>query len=226
MKKYFTFSIASLILFCSLQAMANPCDSIKPIICGTPITFAPATGLGDANFSTTTACGGSTTQGGLENIYKFIAPSTGTYQLNVTTVANANSVKYGYKTATNCNHLGWNCLKVMTTAGILGAINLNAGDSIFILANARTTSTTSQTFQINCSTTYLFENEKHVSLFSLYPNPFSIQTTLKIDNLLKNATLTVYNSFGQTVKQIKNISGQTLYRIQGTVSSHNLLRLR
>ena len=46
--------------------------------------------------------------------------------------------------------------------------------------------------------------------FSAYPNPFSSHTTLQTDFFLKNATLTVYNSFGQAVKQIKNISGQTV----------------
>ena len=45
---------------------------------------------------------------------------------------------------------------------------------------------------------------------SVYPNPFSTQTTLQTDILLKNATLTVYNLYGQTAKQIKNISGQTV----------------
>ncbi|MBI4930842.1 MAG: T9SS type A sorting domain-containing protein [Bacteroidetes bacterium] len=52
--------------------------------------------------------------------------------------------------------------------------------------------------------------------FSIYPNPFSTQTTLQIDpaqngagNLLHNATLTVYNCFGQTVKQYNNITGNS-----------------
>ena len=34
---------------------------------------------------------------------------------------------------------------------------------------------------------------------SVYPNPFSTQTILRTDNLLHNATLTVYNCFGQEV---------------------------
>jgi hypothetical protein len=37
---------------------------------------------------------------------------------------------------------------------------------------------------------------------NIYPNPMSQQTTLQAGNLFKNATLTVYNCFGQTVKQI------------------------
>lgn len=45
---------------------------------------------------------------------------------------------------------------------------------------------------------------------NLYPNPFSLSTILQTGNLLNNASLTVYNSFGQTVKQVKNILGQTL----------------
>lgn len=42
------------------------------------------------------------------------------------------------------------------------------------------------------------------------PNPFSLETTLKTNDNLINATLTVYNSLGQQVKQIRNISGQTI----------------
>jgi len=44
----------------------------------------------------------------------------------------------------------------------------------------------------------------------IYPNPFSLQTTIEIKNGFKNATLTVYNSFGQRVKQFDNLSGQTI----------------
>ena len=44
----------------------------------------------------------------------------------------------------------------------------------------------------------------------VYPNPFSTQTTLQTSKIFTDATLTVYNSFGQQVKQIKNISGQTI----------------
>jgi len=46
--------------------------------------------------------------------------------------------------------------------------------------------------------------------FSVFPNPFSIQTTLHSDNPFQNATLTVYNCFGQSVKQIDKLFGQTI----------------
>lgn len=45
---------------------------------------------------------------------------------------------------------------------------------------------------------------------TLHPNPCSFQTTIQTDKNFKNSTLTLYNSFGQLMKQIKNISGQTV----------------
>lgn len=60
----------------------------------------------------------------------------------------------------------------------------------------------------SCAVTGIKENE--LSEISVYPNPFSSSITLQADNLFKDATLTVYNCFGQTAKQIKNINGQTI----------------
>lgn len=45
---------------------------------------------------------------------------------------------------------------------------------------------------------------------NIYPNPFSSSTTLLTDKIFKDATLKVYNLCGQTVKQIDNLSGQTI----------------
>lgn len=45
---------------------------------------------------------------------------------------------------------------------------------------------------------------------SVFPNPFSSSATIKSIDNFKNTTLSIYNSFGQTLKQIKNISGQTV----------------
>ena len=44
-------------------------------------------------------------------------------------------------------------------------------------------------------------------LFSVFPNPFISSTTIQTNGSLKNATLTICNAFGQTVKQQNNISG-------------------
>ncbi|MDP1746239.1 MAG: LamG-like jellyroll fold domain-containing protein, partial [Bacteroidota bacterium] len=73
------------------------------------------------------------------------------------------------------------------------------------------TSCSSQSGDLTCNG-FVSVNENPLINYDLklYPNPFSTQVTLQTDNLLHNATLTVYNCFGQTVKQIKNISGQTI----------------
>lgn len=48
----------------------------------------------------------------------------------------------------------------------------------------------------------------------VYPNPFSTKITLQSNKVFQNATLEVYNLYGQRVRQIKNIYGHSiiLYR--------------
>ncbi|MDZ4668772.1 MAG: CotH kinase family protein [bacterium] len=67
-----------------------------------------------------------------------------------------------------------------------------------------------QNLPYTCSTTGINLVEQNSNSLLVYPNPFSFSITLHTDNLLSNATLTVINSFGQTVKELKNISGQTV----------------
>jgi hypothetical protein len=45
---------------------------------------------------------------------------------------------------------------------------------------------------------------------SLYPNPFSTTTTLHLDRHISNATLMVFNIYGQLVRQTDNLSGSTI----------------
>lgn len=69
-------------------------------------------------------------------------------------------------------------------------------------------------YNLNCLPNNINQLSSNEIGIIVFPNPFSTQTTLQTDNLLYNATLTVYNLYGQTVKQIKNISGKivTLHR--------------
>lgn len=60
---------------------------------------------------------------------------------------------------------------------------------------------------------YLGLNVKDISqqeYISIFPNPILTQAILNSNRILSDATLTVYNSLGQQVKQIKNIYGQTI----------------
>lgn len=70
-----------------------------------------------------------------------------------------------------------------------------------------------------CSITSIEDSETYTSKTDIFPNPFSTQTILQTNKMLKNATLTVYNSYGQQVKQIKNISGQTITFSRDNLSS-------
>lgn len=45
---------------------------------------------------------------------------------------------------------------------------------------------------------------------AVFPNPFNSTTTIQTLAPLKKATLTLCNSFGQTVQQMHNLSGQTI----------------
>lgn len=46
--------------------------------------------------------------------------------------------------------------------------------------------------------------------FTIFPNPFTNHTILNISNEISNATLTIYTPQGKQVKQIKNISSQSI----------------
>lgn len=54
---------------------------------------------------------------------------------------------------------------------------------------------------------------------TIYPNPFVIQTTFQTSTYLHNATITIENCFGQKVKEIKNISGQTVLLTRENLAS-------
>lgn len=53
--------------------------------------------------------------------------------------------------------------------------------------------------------------------FSVVPNPFNNTTTLQVNDNLKDATLTIYNTNGQILKQVNSISGKSF-----SVSRDNL----
>lgn len=67
------------------------------------------------------------------------------------------------------------------------------------------------TTQQNCSllTTQTTEVAPQ-SAINIFPNPFSAETTLQANVSLRNATLTVFNVYGQAVVQRNNINGRTV----------------
>ena len=68
-----------------------------------------------------------------------------------------------------------------------------------------------------CNGTSAIEENSIENTITVFPNPFSTETVLKTDNSFKNASLTIYNSTGQVVKQMTPINSEagktvTLFR--------------
>jgi len=97
-------------------------------------------------------------------------------------------------------------LKNDTAAGVLFQNIITAGSGI--------------TSQQNCSllTTQITEVTTQ-SAINIFPNPFSSATTLQTNIPLKNATLTVYNIYGQAYVQLNNINGQTVVLSRENIAS-------
>ncbi|HEY5122755.1 MAG TPA: T9SS type A sorting domain-containing protein [Ignavibacteria bacterium] len=90
---------------------------------------------------------------------------------------------------------------------------LHIGTFSFMLSGVDNTNTATHTWTATNKITSNITGVNELSneeTISVYPNPFFSETTLQSDKIFKDATLAVYNSCGQQVKQIKNISGRTI----------------
>jgi hypothetical protein len=88
-------------------------------------------------------------------------------------------------------------------------LDLQATSTSFTIKDYAYQSTPNACIQSGQSVLGINENSSK-NVFSILPNPFIFSTTIYTIDNLKNATLTIYNSYGQTLKQVKNISGQTV----------------
>jgi hypothetical protein len=127
----------------------NPCTTIPTISgCGTSAT-ANMTGTG-AGWSPG-SCGWSTP--GQERLFQFTAPTTGTYQLNVSAIT-GGFVDFFWKPASGgCNATGWNCIDDIVGAGTYNAITpmtFTAGTTYYILLDPEGTVTYNATFSLVC----------------------------------------------------------------------------
>jgi hypothetical protein len=52
-------------------------------------------------------------------------------------------------------------------------------------------------------------SNQHAEVF-VFPNPFLIQATIRTEKSLSGATLQVFNSLGQEVTRLTNLSGQAI----------------
>jgi hypothetical protein len=61
----------------------------------------------------------------------------------------------------------------------------------------------------DCTVTRIESHKPEVRI-SIYPNPFSFTARLQADQFLTNTVLILYNTHGQVVQKIENISGYTV----------------
>ena len=61
--------------------------------------------------------------------------------------------------------------------------------------------------------------EKTDSSFTIYPNPCTTEAQIKMNRFCINATIEIYNLYGQLVKQISSLSGQTFTVERGNLAS-------
>ncbi len=90
---------------------------------------------------------------------------------------------------------------------------LHIGTYNFVLSGKDDTSAATHTWTHTnkiTSNVLAIKNVSEEKAKSFFPNPFFSTTTLMSNKILKDATLEVYNSFGQLVREIKNCSGQSI----------------
>jgi len=61
---------------------------------------------------------------------------------------------------------------------------------------------------------YFLEQKQSLNVF---PDPFSVQTIIQTKNILRDASLFIYNSYGQISEQLNHISGQTITLQRGNL---------
>ncbi len=62
----------------------------------------------------------------------------------------------------------------------------------------------------DCYVSSIDEIQQNHNQVQILPNPFTAEATISTGYAFQNATLTVYNTLGQAIKQIPNISGTTI----------------
>jgi hypothetical protein len=127
----------------------NPCSPLAgTLFCGSS-TSTSMSGSG-APWNLTT-CDGFTTTIGQERVFSFTPSTTGTYNINVSSIS-GGWVDFYYKPqSAGCNNSGWTCAGLTSFAPYTGtAMFLTAGVPYYILLDTEQTAATNITFQIPC----------------------------------------------------------------------------
>lgn len=152
---------------------------------------------------------GMTKQGGINNLgtvfkYKYCSAITNSVTIIPPTCGNNN----GSASVTPSGGIGnytylWS--NGNTTSLIIGLTG-QPTDTLLVTITDSLGCWHKDTAIVTC-TTGIAENNSE-TVFTISPNPFSSSTTFQTINFFSTTTLIVYNSFGQIVRQIDNLTGQ------------------
>lgn len=125
----------------------DPCSNAITITnCG-PGAAQTFTGGGSGVWYTSTNNACSQLSPGLEQVYSFVAPATGTYSINVT--AASGYTGYQWK-ATSCSNTGWTCIGNINATGLYGSLSWTAGTTYYIALDDENSTAGTHTFYIEC----------------------------------------------------------------------------
>ena len=109
-----------------------------------------------------------------------------------------------------------------TQLGVQSTIPLELGDTAIVLLNGGLAGGPFQGYgyfdlinlQQVTGINFLDQNQS----LKLYPNPFNNQTTIRIDQSVRNASITISNTLGQVVQRIDNINNQKIILERGNLN--------
>jgi len=129
--------------------------------------------------------------------------ATASVSVNSTTasaIANPITITSGNSstlTASGGGTYNWNSMTTINP--IVVSPTVNTGYCVTVTNANGCTDTACVTVYVTPTGIQSYTNEHSISIF---PNPFSTQSTLQTNNVFKSATLTIYNSFGQMVRSL------------------------
>jgi len=125
----------------------DPCSNVITIAgCGSSNAVSYSGGGTGLWFtSSTNPCG--YTSPGIEQVYQFTAPTTGTYSLQVTSAS--GYVDYMWK-AGSCASGGWTCIDDILVPGTYGSMSWVAGTTYYILLDDENNTSGTHVFHLNC----------------------------------------------------------------------------
>jgi hypothetical protein len=182
----------------------NPCENIIPINgCNSVYTFA---GGGNGAWNNN-MCDYSTP--GREQIYSFIAPETGIYQLEVLTAD--GYMDYGWRSS-SCSETGWNCISDVGYPDTYGGMSWTGGTTYYILVDDEDETEGIHQFYISC------------------PNS-GCEDSYEANNTLSNANTSAFSVLGSSIYTrsingtIHDANDEDFYRLNLTVAGTVIINL-